>query len=208
MKLKEIAAISGKPGLYKILKSTPKGVIVETLDEQKKRSSIGISHRVSILKEISIYTTSEEGIVTLEQALHDIHQKYAGELPVHKKSEEKELREFLAEIISDYDRERVFISDMKKLVSWYAVVYQFSPETFETLLKEDEEEENKEEEVKEETTEEEEEEKVEAKEEKKAAKPKKAAKTTTSKKPTAVKEKVQKPSIPKTSKPISKQKAK
>jgi hypothetical protein len=74
MKLKEIAAISGKPGLYKILKSTPKGVIVETLDEQKKRSSIGISHRVSILKEISIYTTSEEGIVTLEQALHDIHQ--------------------------------------------------------------------------------------------------------------------------------------
>ncbi len=141
MKLKEIAAISGKPGLYKILKSTPKGVIVETLDEQKKRSSMGISHRVSLLKEISIYTTDEEGVILLEQALYNIHQKYNGEIPVHKKSEESELISFMEEIIPQYDRNRVFMSDMKKLVSWYGIIFQFSPETFDTLLVVDEEEE-------------------------------------------------------------------
>lgn len=140
MELKEIAAISGKPGLYKILKSTPKGVIVETLDAQKKRLSIGINHRVSILKEISIYTTTEEGTESLEQALHNIHQRYNGELPVHKKSEEKELRVFMQEIVPDYDEDRVFHADMKKLVSWYSILFEFIPEIFDNLLKEENQE--------------------------------------------------------------------
>ncbi len=134
MELKEIAAISGKPGLYKILKSTPKGVIVETLDAQKKRLSVGINHRVSILKEISIYTTTEEGTESLAQALHNIHQLYKGEIPVDKKSEEKELRVFMKEIVPEYDIDRVFYADMKKLVSWYSILFEFVPEIFDNLL--------------------------------------------------------------------------
>ncbi len=140
MELKEIAAISGKPGLYKILKSTPKGVIVETIDAQKKRLSVGINHRVSILKEISIYTTTEEGTESLEQALHDIHELYKGELPVHKKSEEDKLRTFMKEIVPAYDEDRVLHADMKKLVSWYSILFEFIPEIFDNLLKEDKQE--------------------------------------------------------------------
>ncbi|NJL15098.1 MAG: DUF5606 domain-containing protein, partial [Microscillaceae bacterium] len=133
MDLKEIAAIAGKPGLYKILKAMTHGVIVETLDEQKKRMSIGASHRVSVLKEVSIYTTDQEGSAPLAQVLKNIRAVYPEMIPLDKQSSGADYEQFMAQVLPDFDREKVYTSDMKKLVKWYNTLVQFSPETFDTL---------------------------------------------------------------------------
>lgn len=138
MKLKEIASISGKPGLYRIFKQTRTGVIVESLDEKKLKMSIGTSHRVSVLKEVSIYTTTEESSVPLEKVLQTIYEEYKLELGLDGKSSNQALVTLIAKVVPDYDREKVYISDMKKLVNWYNILAKFSPETFEELGKEEE----------------------------------------------------------------------
>ncbi|MDX2305328.1 MAG: DUF5606 domain-containing protein [Microscillaceae bacterium] len=138
LKLKEIAAISGKPGLFKIVKPTRAGVIVESLDEKKTKLSVGAAHRVSILKEVSIYTNDQEGAIALEEVLHRIYEHYQGALPFDNKSEKDELTEFMEKVLPDYDRDKVYVSDMKKLVSWYNTIHQYSPLTLQYLLREDE----------------------------------------------------------------------
>ncbi len=145
MDLKKIAAIAGKPGLYKILKPTRTGVVVESLDEKKKKMAVSSAQRVSVLKEVSIYTTDQEGSIILTEVLDRIYKQYPDGLPFTNKSSEEELRDFLEEIVPEYDRERVYHSDMKKLVSWYNTIQKFTPETLETLLQEEEEEEKQEE---------------------------------------------------------------
>lgn len=140
MKLKEIAAISGKPGLYKIVKPTYNGVIVESLDEKKKKMAVSAAHRVSILQEVSIYTTDKEGALALEEVFHRIYEQYKDGVPLSGKSSRDELDEFMDDIVPNYDRERVFVSDMKKLINWFNILHRMSPETLETLLEEEEEE--------------------------------------------------------------------
>ncbi|MDF9795137.1 hypothetical protein OKW21_000400 [Catalinimonas alkaloidigena] len=138
MDLNEIASISGKGGLFHIVKPTRSGVIVESLDEQKKKLVIGANHRVSVLKEVSIYTTDTEGSVPLEEVFKKIHEEF-GDDPGVDTSDAEELKAFTKHIIPDYDEERVYPSDMKKLVNWYGVLLQYAPEVFEQK-----EEENKE----------------------------------------------------------------
>lgn len=133
MDLKEIAAISGKGGLFKVLKPTRSGVILESLDEQKSRSAASAQSRVSLLKEISIYTTGTEGSVPLEEVFQKVYEKYGNNpLPVDGKSDAESLADFMAEVLPEYDRERVYSSDMKKLVTWYAILIKYAPELFET----------------------------------------------------------------------------
>lgn len=133
MDLKEIAAISGKGGLFKVLKPTRAGVILESLDEQKTRSVAGPQSRVSLLKEISIYTTDAEGSVPLEDVFRKIHAQYGeNPLPVDGKSDADELGDFMAEVLPEYDRDRVYPSDMKKLVIWYVILVNHLPEFFQT----------------------------------------------------------------------------
>jgi Domain of unknown function (DUF5606) len=140
MKLKEIATISGKPGLFRILKPTKNGVIVESLDEKKVRMAIGTSHRVSILKEVSLYTMNQDGATPLEEILHRIYQKYKEDsIPLDSKASNEELKDFIVEFVPDYDREKVYPSDMRKLVNWYGLLQKYSPETLETLLQKEEE---------------------------------------------------------------------
>ena len=138
LKLKEIAAISGKPGLFKIVKPTRTGVIVESLDEKKTKLSVGAAHRVSILKEVSIYTNDQEGAIALEEVLHRIYENYKGAVPFDSSTEKQELVDFMEKILPDYDRDKVYVSDMKKLVGWYNVIHDCSPITLEYLLREDE----------------------------------------------------------------------
>ncbi len=123
--LKQIAAIAGMSGLYRIVKPTRTGVIVESLEETPKSVVAQARHRMSLLDEISIYTTTEEGTISLAEAFDRIHSKYGDELPVGAKPENSALVSFMEEIIPDYDEERVYVSDMKKLVSWYAIVNKF-----------------------------------------------------------------------------------
>lgn len=125
--LKEIAAISGMPGLYRLLKAARHGVLVESLDARATRSMAPARNKVSLLAEISIYTTDYDVNVPLTDVFEQIHARYGTDLPVNSKSSEAELAEFMGQAVPDYDRDRVYFSDIKKLASWYGVVSQHLP---------------------------------------------------------------------------------
>ncbi|WP_400191148.1 DUF5606 domain-containing protein [Hymenobacter sp. B81] len=120
--LREIAAISGMSGLYRLVRPAHNGVLVETLDAQGRRSVASARNKVSLLHEISIYTQDPEQTVPLTEVFDRIYQKYGQELPVTHKSDEAALSQFMGEVVPEYDRQRVYLSDIKKLVSWYGAV--------------------------------------------------------------------------------------
>ncbi|MBF9252358.1 DUF5606 domain-containing protein [Pontibacter sp. 172403-2] len=123
--LKQVAAISGMSGLYRIVKPTRTGVIIESLEETPRSLVAQARHRMSLLDEISIYTTDEEGTIALAEVFDRLHDKYGDSLPVSEKPDNDELKRFMEEALPEYDESRVYVSDMKKLVSWYAIVNRF-----------------------------------------------------------------------------------
>jgi Domain of unknown function (DUF5606) len=133
--LKEIAHISGKPGLFRIVKPTRTGVIVETLDEKKEKTVVSGNSRVSVLKDISVYTTEgKDGAKPLADLLLAIKQKGVeklSDLDV-KNATDNQMRDFLAEIEPTFDRERVYPSDIRKMVNWFHILDKNIPEIFET----------------------------------------------------------------------------
>lgn len=131
MELRDIAAVSGKGGLFKVLKPTRTGVILETLDSAKKKVIVGANARVSLLREISIYTTSAESSVMLEKVFDTIRTKFGVKLSVSAKDDGAVLESFLLDVVPDYDKDRVYLSDIKKLVTWYSIVSEFASELFE-----------------------------------------------------------------------------
>jgi len=128
MEFKEIASLAGKGGLFKILKPTRTGVILESMDEHKKKLIAGTQHRVSILEEISIYTTSEEGSVPIAEVLKKIKDEFNDDLGLDKNASPEELKAFIKHLLPEFDEERVYPSDIKKLISWYHILYQYAPE--------------------------------------------------------------------------------
>lgn len=131
MNFKDIATVAGKPGLYKIIKPTRSGVILESLDEKKAKLVAGMSMRVSILNDISIYTMTEEGAEPLESVMKKIETEYKGDTGVDSTSSDSELRAFLKSVLPDFDQERVYISDIKKLNAWYQLIRKSAPEVLE-----------------------------------------------------------------------------
>lgn len=127
MEFKDIASVSGKPGLFQILKPTRNGVILESIDAVKTKIVINTNSKVSILKDITVYTTGAEN-VALSDILIKTHELFAGKLPVNSKSDDKELKSFLLKVVPDYDTERVYISDIKKMVNWYTILQSQIPE--------------------------------------------------------------------------------
>ena len=125
--LQELAAISGMPGLYRLLRAARHGVLVESLDEKATRSMAPARNKVSLLSEISIYTQDADETVPLTEVFERIYQKHGAASPVSPKSSEQELTDFLAGVIPDYDRDRVYLSDIKKLASWYGIVSKHRP---------------------------------------------------------------------------------
>jgi hypothetical protein len=125
--LKELAAISGQSGLFRLLKPARHGVLVESLDAKAARSLAPASNKVSLLSEIGIYSQDSDETVPLTEVFENIYQKHGTSLPVTNKSSEAELTSFLAEVLPEYDRERVYLSDIKKLVTWYGIVSQHRP---------------------------------------------------------------------------------
>lgn len=131
MDLTKIATISGKSGLFRIIKPTRTGMVLESLDEQKKRSIASANSRVSVLGEISIYTTDAEGSKPLGEVLKNIYQINNGApLDIAGNSREEDLRSFMEEAEPIYDQEKVYLSDIKKLALWYNILVQFAPEIF------------------------------------------------------------------------------
>tara|TARA_R100001377_G_scaffold31069_1_gene16950 strand:+ start:343 stop:762 length:420 start_codon:yes stop_codon:yes gene_type:complete len=117
MSLEKILSIAGKPGLYKMIAQTRGGFIAESLLDGKKMS-VGIHHNVSILSEIAIYTLTEEK--PLREVFNLIKDKESGsETSVSHKESKDKLEEYFFEILSDYDEDRVYASDIKKIIQWY-----------------------------------------------------------------------------------------
>lgn len=130
MKLSEIASVSGKGGLYKVVASTKSGLILESLDELKTKLVASGSQRISILHEISIYTTTKEGTVALGDVLKKIHETYGNDPGVDPESDSTELKAFLKSVLPEFDEDRVYVSDIKKLVKWYGILIKHNPELF------------------------------------------------------------------------------
>lgn len=131
MNFKDLATVSGKPGLYKILKPSRTGVILESLDEKKTKLVAGMAQRVSILGDISIYTLTEEGAEPLESVMKKIEAEFKGDLGLDANPDDSELKAFMKHVLPTVDEGRVYTSDIKKLVSWYKIVRSQAPEVLE-----------------------------------------------------------------------------
>lgn len=115
--LKTILSISGKPGLYKMLSNNKNMLIVESLQDSKKIPVYARDRMVS-LGDISIYTEEDE--VLLKEVLCAIKKKEEGKAAsIAPNSKPDDLRAYFAEVLPNYDKERVYPSDMKKIISWY-----------------------------------------------------------------------------------------
>lgn len=117
MSLEKIMSISGKPGLYELKTQTRTGFVAESLIDGK-RITVGIRNNVSLLSEIAIYTLKEE--VPLREVFEKIKQKEnGGPASVNPKDGNDALEEYFFEILPDYDEDKVYASDIKKIVQWY-----------------------------------------------------------------------------------------
>lgn len=120
MDISNIISMSGMPGLYKVIAQSKNGVIVESLID-KKRFPAFASNRISTLEDISIYTTGDD--MPLKEVYKKIYEKENGGPCIDPKaSDEKALRAYLESAIPEYDKERVHISDLRKLFSWYNIL--------------------------------------------------------------------------------------
>lgn len=137
MELTEIASISGKGGLFKVLKPGKSGVLLESMDAAKTRIVASATQRLSLLSEISIYTTTKEGTAPLEEVIKKINQEYKNDLGVDGNSDGNELKAFLKSVLPDFDENRVYVSDIKKLIKWYAILQEQAPEIFTEQKKEE-----------------------------------------------------------------------
>lgn len=119
MDLNAILAISGKPGLFKLITQTKTGALVESLIDKRRMPAFS-NEKISSLKDITIFTTTED--VPLIKVFQAIYKKENGGECVDAKSNERDLREYMAEVLPEYDKDKVHISDMKKLFSWYKIL--------------------------------------------------------------------------------------
>ena len=128
MELKDLASISGKGGLYKVVKPGKTGMILESLDEAKSKLVVGPSAKISLLDEISIYVRTKEGATPLSDVLRKIKKDFDADLGVDGNSDSSELKAFMKSVVPLYDEDRVYVSDIKKLVKWYKVIRTAAPE--------------------------------------------------------------------------------
>ncbi len=130
MEFNEIASITGKGGLFKIVKGGRQGVILESMDDVKKRILAGPATQVSLLEEISIYTVSDENTPLLD-VFKAINKEFGDDPGIEHDATQAELRGFMKHILPEHDEERVYPSNIKKLVNWYRVIVKLCPEVLE-----------------------------------------------------------------------------
>ena len=119
MELKDILAISGQPGLFKYVAQSTHGVIVESLTDGRRMNASATS-RVSALTEISMFTEGDD--IPLADVFTNIYNYTEGKEAIsHKESPEK-IKAYFAEVLPDYDRDRVHVSDIKKALSWFNIL--------------------------------------------------------------------------------------
>jgi len=134
MNLESIISITGKPGLFKVLSQVKNGLVVESIIDGK-RIPVHSSDKVSALSDISIYTYESD--VPLAEIYDKIFHKTSGKASIDHKSKPEALRTYLKDILEDFDQERVYNSDLKKLFQWFNLLAENN------LLKPDEKEDRK-----------------------------------------------------------------
>ena len=119
MSLDKIISISGMPGLYKAIAQTKGGYIVESLTD-KKRFATGTTQQASVLKDISIFTTGEDK--KLEEIFNTMKEMPEADTNIDINADGATLRSAFKKILPDYDEERVYASDIKKVFKWYQLI--------------------------------------------------------------------------------------
>ncbi len=121
MDLKKIIAVTGKPGLYRLISTTRTGILVENLSDGRKMP-VSSNQNASSLHDISMFTYGEDK--PLREILAEMYKYYNGQkAPSHKESESR-LRSEFEKVVSDYDKERVYFSDIKKVFQWYNILVE------------------------------------------------------------------------------------
>lgn len=132
--METILSIAGKPGLYRLVSRGKMNLIVETLDEQKKRMPAFATDRVTSLADIAMFTDAED--IPLWKVLKAVGDKEKNkECSLnYRKCSAKELHDYFSEVLPDYDRDRVHDSDIKKLIQWYNILVKSGITNFEETL--------------------------------------------------------------------------
>lgn len=134
--LETILAISGKPGLFKLVSRGNHNLIVETLDTQKKRFPAFAADKIISLADIAMYTDEKE--VPLREVLNNIKAKEDGKTTSidYRKASKEELFAFLGEVLPNFDGDRIYPSDVKKLIQWYNILIENGLTDFDEALQE------------------------------------------------------------------------
>ena len=148
MALKDILVISGQGGLFRYISQGRNNVIVENLTDHK-RTTIPASAKISMLDDISIFAENED--VPLRKVFKKIQEKENGEVTIPHKSSDAELKKYFNEILPEYDKDRVYVSDIRKVVMWYNLLHEMGITDFE--IPDEEKEDEISEEMKEEVSE-------------------------------------------------------
>ncbi|HEX4887646.1 MAG TPA: DUF5606 domain-containing protein [Luteibaculaceae bacterium] len=119
MNLTGIIAIAGKPGLYKVISRNKSGLLVESLADGKKMPALA-THKISALEDISMYTYDED--IKLSVVFDKIYAHTQGGEAIDPKSDGAALFSYFEQILPDFDKERVYPSDLKKLFTWYSLL--------------------------------------------------------------------------------------
>ena len=134
MDIKGLLAISGYSGLFKHISQTKNGIIVESLTD-KKRMPAYASSKISALEDIAIFTTGED--IPLAKVFENIYIKENGKEAINHKVSGEELKAYFLEVLPEFDEERVYVSDIRKVINWYNILAGLN---MLTLDKEDSEE--------------------------------------------------------------------
>lgn len=132
--METILSISGKPGLYKLVSRGKMNLIVETVDATHHRMPVFASDRVTSLGDIAMYTDADD--IPLWKVLANVGEKEGSKKAAlnYKKCSSKELRDYFAEVLPNYDRDRVHDSDIKKLLQWYNILVENGYTNFKEVL--------------------------------------------------------------------------
>jgi len=141
MEFKDILAISGFGGLFKYIAQAHNGIIVEGF-EDKKRMNAFTHYKVSSLNDVAIY--AESGEIPLRKVFKTIQEVEKGGPAIDAKSDDAKLKEYFTRIVPDYDRQKVYMSDIRKLISWYNILQKNGYTNFEEEKKEEETKDKKE----------------------------------------------------------------
>ena len=121
MDLSKILSISGKSGLFKVVSQLKNAVLVESLVDKKRFPAFG-HEKISSLEEIAVFTSAEDK--PLKEVLKAIYDKQEGKPAIDNKADNKAILAYFKEVVPDFDQDRVYISDIRKIISWYNMLIE------------------------------------------------------------------------------------